>query len=356
MRWVVFGLSLSSSWGNGQVTTMRGILGELARRGHRVRFYERDLPYYRRHRDRINFGALELVLYANWMEARQEALASAAAADIVLFTSFCPEGARIQQECFARCRNCIAFYDLDTPVTLAGLRRREPRILDYLLPAHIPQFARYFSFSGGPILSELIRDWGARGCQALYLGVDPERFRPLPAQAEFRCRLGFAGTYAADRQAKLERYLLAPARHRPEWKFLLAGAQYPATLALPPNLGFFEHLRPDELPAFYSSCDWVLNLTRGEMCAAGYSPSARLFEAAACGAAMLSDAWPGLEDFFRPGEEVVMLEDGGGLEQALRMPPRARRALGRRARRRVLAEHSLEARARQLLAALGASP
>ena len=353
MFWVVFGLSLSSSWGNGQVTTLRGLLGELTRRGERVRFYERDQPYYRRHRDAPDLAPIELVFYSDWEAAREEALASAAAADVVLFTSFCPQGARIQAECFARGRQPILFYDLDTPVTLAGLRAGEARILDYLLPAHVPEFRHYFSFSGGPILETLAREWGARGCRPLYLGVDPERFRRLPPRPEYRCRLGFAGTYAADRQAKLERYLLAPAARCPAGRFLLAGAQYPPR-QWPSNLVFFEHLSPSELPYFYSSCDWVLNLTRGEMCAAGYSPSARLFEAAACEAALLTDDWPGLEEFFRPGEEIQVLGSDDRLDALLGASASRRRELGRRARARVLEQHSLAARAGQLLAALGA--
>ncbi len=354
MFWVVFGLSISSAWGNGQGTTLRGLLGELAGQGHRVLFYERDLPYYRQHRDGLDFSPIELELYTDWNEVRQKALAAAASADVVLFTSFCPEGARIQAECFERGRACLAFYDLDTPVTLAGLRQREARILDYLLPGHIPQFAHYFSFSGGPILEQLRRQWGARACHALYLGVDPRHFQRTPPRPEFLCRLGFAGTYAPDRQSKLEQNLLSPARHHPEWRFLLAGAQYPPALSLPANLGVYEHLRPTELPRFYSSCDWVLNLTRGDMCAAGYSPSARLFEAAACGAAIVSDSWPGLEEFFQPGEEIEVLEAGRTLDVILCQDEGRRRALGERARRRVLEEHSLAMRTRQLLAALAA--
>ncbi len=351
---VVFGLSLSSAWGNGQVTTLRGLLGELARQGHRVRFYERDLPYYRHHRDGLDFSPVELVLYSDWNEVRRDALTVVTSADVVLFTSFCPQGARIQAECFGRGCDCLIFYDLDTPVTLAGMRQREARILDYLLPEHIPRFAHYFSFSGGPILEELRRQWSARACHALYLGVDPQFFQRTPPRPEFACQLGFVGTYAADRQGKLERNLLAPARQHPEWRFLLAGAQYPPTLMLPANLAVYEHLRPAELPQFYSSCDWVLNLTRGDMCAAGYSPSARLFEAAACGAALLSDCWPGLETFFQPGEEIEVLEAGKDLVAILRQSESRRRAMGERARQKVLEEHSLAVRSRQLLAVLAA--
>ena len=162
-------------------------------------------------------------------------------------------------------------------------------------------------------------------------------------------RLGYMGTYSADRQPGLDALLLEPARRRPADRFIVAGPQYPPGIAWPENVVRVEHLTPGEHQNFYNRQDFTLNLTRAAMCRAGWSPSVRLFEAAACGVPILSDRWPGLEEFFTPGEEVLVADTAEDVLGILdRFPDPARRALGERARVRVLAAHTAAYRAAEL--------
>jgi spore maturation protein CgeB len=134
----------------------------------------------------------------------------------------------------------------------------------------------------------------------------------------------------------------------PSSRFIVAGPQYPPELKWPRNLKRMIHLSPPQHPSFYSSSRFALNLTRADMVAAGYSPSVRLFEASACGAAIISDSWLGLNDFLTPGEEVLLPADSYEVAQILTaMPDDERLRLGQRARERILAEHTSEHRASQ---------
>jgi spore maturation protein CgeB len=238
-----------------------------------------------------------------------------------------------------------AFYDIDTPVTLARLAAGDRQ---HLTPEAMARFDLYLSFTGGPMLARLEQDWGVRRARPLYCSVDPEDYRPTGAAP--RWDLGYLGTYSPDRQAALERLLLAPARAMPARRFVVAGAQYPESIAWPANVERIAHLPPGAHPDFYSALGWTLNLTRAEMRAAGWSPSVRLFEAAACKTPILSDAWPGLDAFLEPGTEIVLVENSGDVALALAMAAERRAAIAQAARARVLAAHTGAARAHALLA------
>ena len=303
MKLVVFGLSISSSWGNGHATTYRALLRAFAARGHEVVFYEWDAPWYRDNRDQPRPEFCRLALYRGWGAAAAEALAEAREADAVLVGSYVRDGPRVVDDLAEAGVDPLFFYDIDTPVTVSALRRGGA---EYLRPDQVGLFTRYFSFTGGPFLRQVLEaELGAREAVPLYCSVDPERYRPVAADPELACELGYMGTYAPDRQPVLERFLLDVARRLPERGFVVAGPQYPADAAWPGNVRHLHHLPPDRHPAFYSSAAWQLNATRADMVAAGWSPSVRLFEAAACGAAMISDRWPGIERFFAPGRTAA---------------------------------------------------
>jgi spore maturation protein CgeB len=353
MRLVVFGLSISSSWGNGHATTYRALLRAFAERDHDVAFFEWDAPWYREERrDLPAPGFCRLHLYADWDRAAQRALAEAAEADAVLVGSFVREGPRVIDALLEGGIEPL-FYDIDTPVTVAQLRRGEHVSLR---ADQVPLFRSYLSFTGGPFLERVIAgDLGAREARPLYCCVDESAYRPVDADPVLRADLAYMGTYAADRQPGLENLLLGAARRLPQRRFLVAGPQYPHDIAWPGNVARIDHLPPARHPAFYSSAAWQLNLTREEMRRAGWSPSVRLFEAAACGAALISDSWPGLEEFFTPGEEILLPGSREEVVEILEQThPDDRRALGAAARARVLAEHTAPRRALELEAAAGA--
>lgn len=349
MDLVVIGLTLSSSWGNGHATTFRALLRAVAAEGGRITFLERDVPWYAANRDLPDPDFAELHLYADLAELRARHARRVREADAVLIGSYVPEGVAVIDWALETARGPVAFYDIDTPVTLGKLARGDE---EYLAPRQIPLFAVYFSFTGGPTLERLCREHGARRAEALYCTVDASRYRHRP-ELPRRWRLGYLGTYSDDRQPPLERLLLEPARRRVGDAFVVAGPQYPETIRWPGNVQRIEHCPPAEHEAFYNSQDWTLNVTRAEMIAAGWSPSVRLFEAAACATPIVSDRWEGLEALLPDGEAIVIADTPEDVLAALDMGDARRRAIGRAAQEIVHAEHCAEVRARQLMRDLG---
>lgn len=346
---VVLGLSITSSWGNGHATTYRALVRALAAAGHRVLFLERDVPWYAANRDQPEPAGCALGLYRSLEELRERHGAAIREADLVLVGSYVPDGVAVGRLVQERARGITAFYDIDTPVTLARLARGEH---EYLAPDLVPGYDLYLSFTGGPTLGRIERELGAPLARPLYCSADPEVHRPEPRPP--RWELGYVGTYSADRQPALERLLVAPARARPHARFAVAGPQYPAAIAWPANVERIEHLAPGEHAAFYASQRFTLNVTRADMVRAGYSPSVRLFEAAACGTPIVSDVWPGLETIFAPGREILLARSTAEALRILEDTSEAeRRAIGERARRRVLAEHTAAHRAQALLGYVG---
>jgi spore maturation protein CgeB len=353
MKLVVFGLTISSSWGNGHATTYRALLRAFRERGHEITFYEWDAPWYRGNRDLARPGFVELKLYEEWDAVAPRAIAEAKEADAVIVGSYVKDGPRVIDALAEAGVDPLFFYDIDTPVTVAALRKGGT---EYLRPDQVPLFTRYVSFTGGPFLHEVLeRELGAREARPLYCSVDVDRYQPTEIDPLLVSDLAYMGTYAPDRQPVLERYLLEPARRMPDRKFYVAGPQYPADTAWPKNVLHNPHLPPSLHPVFYSSARWQLNATRADMVAAGWSPSVRLFEAAACGAAIISDRWPGIDHFLTPGKEILLPSTTEEVVQILAdTHDDDRRAIGLAARARIVAEHTAEHRAEELESLVGA--
>jgi spore maturation protein CgeB len=353
LRIVVFGLTLSSSWGNGHATPWRAIIRGLHAQGHEVSFFEKDVRYYAKRRDFSDWPCSDLVLYESWDQIRRKARAEAAQADAVIFTSYLPDGAKIIDELFDLPRSLKIFYDLDTPITLNALRAAKGR-LDYLRSDQIPDFDLYLSFTGGRILDELRNVWKARKVAPLYGCVDPDTHYGVELPGHFRCFFSYMGTYAPDRQAKLDELFVRPAAQFPNMQFFLAGSMYPENVKkrAPKNIRHFEHVSPKDHPALYSSSRATLNITRAEMAAYGHCPSGRLFEAAACGTPLLSDRWDGLDEFFAPGEELVLVESAFEVITTLKRPDAELAAIGGRAKQRTLEQHTGARRAEELVDAI----
>jgi spore maturation protein CgeB len=344
LRIVVLGLSITSSWGNGHATTYRGLVRELVARGHDVLFLERDVPWYARHRDLASPWTGRIALYGSLDELQASYAGEVRDADLVIVGSYVPDGIAVGEWAIATAEGLTAFYDIDTPVTLARLAAGE---VDYLSLDLIPRYEMYLSFTGGPTLQRLEREYGSPMARPLYCSFDPLLYRPAPTPA--RWTLGYMGTYSEDRQPGLEQLLLEPARRLASREFVVAGSQYPAASAWPPNVQHIDHLTPARHRDFYTAQRFTLNLTRADMIAAGYSPSVRLFEAAACGTPIISDYWPGLETFFEPGREILIARSAGDVLRYLRdLPEEERQAIAYRARRRALAGHTAARRAKEL--------
>ncbi|MFB3916387.1 MAG: glycosyltransferase [Terriglobales bacterium] len=350
MKIVIFGLSITSSWGNGHATTFRALCRALHARGHDIVFFEKDLEWYASNRDLPEPDFCKVRIFDRWTDILPAARRELRDCDVALVGSYFPHGIAAIQEVIASAA-VKAFYDIDTPITIAQLR--EQGATGYLLPEQIPVFDLYFSFTGGPMLSEIEFRFGARCAVPLYCSFDPERYRSFPVHKRFFCDLSYMGTYAPDRQPKIDELLCDTARQLPERQFIVAGPQYPKAVRWPRNVRRIVHLNPRWHARFYSSSRFTLNVTRRDMVQAGHSPSVRLFEAAACGATIVSDNWPGLETFFTPGEEILLpVTSADVVRYIAEMDDEERKAIGLRAQQRVLAEHTSDRRAQQFEAAV----
>jgi spore maturation protein CgeB len=301
---VIFGLSITSSWGNGHATTYRALIKALADRGHRITFLERDVPWYRKHRDVTEVSYCSVRLYRTLTDVPRRFHDAVANADLVILGSFVPDGAVIADWITTHARGVTAFYDIDTPATLAQMKSGQ---IDYIRSSLIPRFDLYLSFTGGPVLKSIETGYGSPRARALYCSVDPAVHKPVNVPLHWD--LGYLGTYSKDRQPKLEQLLLESAKALTNRRFVVAGAQYPDEIAWPANIERTEHLAPCDHPEFYCRQRFTLSVTRADMIAAGYSPSVRLFEAAACGVPVITDRWPGLSSFFVPEEEYHAVFD-----------------------------------------------
>jgi len=346
MKIVIYGLAITSSWGNGHATTYRSLCKALARRGHQIHFVEKNLEWFRDNRDLPHPEFCKVHLYADWEESERNLIRLSKDADAIVVGSYFPDAMATTGCLLESGYGPMVFYDIDTPITIAKLRA-DGRA-GYIDAEQIPRFAAYLSFTGGPVLREIEERFGSPYAVPFYCSVDPELYRPKPVERQFECALSYLGTHAKDRQPKLMRFLNETAELMPESRFIVAGAQYPKETAWAKNVERIVHLSPPDHPSFYCSSNLTLNLTRDEMVSAGYSPSVRLFEASACGAAIISDYWKGLEHFLTPNEEVLLPSDAYEVSQILRtMSEQDRSRIGLNARERVLSEHTAAHRAIQ---------
>jgi spore maturation protein CgeB len=346
MKFVIFGLTISSSWGNGHATLWRGLVRELTRLGHYVVFFEKDVPYYAVHRDLTEIVDGELVLYSQFEDALPLARRHVTDADVAMVTSYCPDGLAAGKLVLNSNGPIRVFYDMDTPVTLEELRAGHS--VPYIPNEGLRDFDLVLSFTGGFALSELQSRLNARCVAPLYGSIDPIIHHPVPFDIRFASDLSYLGTYAKDRQYLLDMLFLEPARRLPEKRFLIGGSLYPQDFPWLANTFYLRHVEPGQHRSFYSSSRLTLNVTRAPMAQMGYCPSGRLFEAAACGVPIVSDGWRGLEEFFQPGKEIILAGKTDDAMNALELSDVELRRIGCAAQERVLSSHTAKQRALEL--------
>jgi spore maturation protein CgeB len=339
---VFLGLSITSTWGNGHATTYRGLIKELALLGHTVTFLERDVPWYAENREFTTSPYCKVQLYGSLTELKDRFTSLLKTADVVVVGSYVPEGTAVGAWVTELGLSCPVFYDIDTPVTMANLKGGT---CEYLTEELVGQYRLYLSFTGGPMLNFIEQKLGSPRARPLYCSVDPAIYFPESAPRQWD--LGYLGTYAADRQPTLNKLFIDVAKNEPERAFVIAGPQYPQDVYWPDNIERIEHVPASEHRRFYNSQRFTLNVTRMDMVAAGYSPSVRVFEAAACGVPILTDSWPGLDHFFTPYEEIIPVNVPSDVASAMRMNDEECQAIAERARARTLKSHTAAVRARE---------
>lgn len=345
MRIAIFGLTISSSWGNGHATIWRGLLKSMSGRGHAITFFEKDVPYYAAHRDLTELPGVRLRLYGRWDEVCGEARGELTKADAGIVTSYCPDAIEATGLLLSSGAGVKAFYDLDTPVTLRNISSGAGA--GYIGPSGLKDFDLVLSYTGGRALQGLKDLLGAKRVEPLYGSVDPATHRPVEPVEAYRADLSYLGTYAGDRQATLNAFLLEPSKRLKDKKFIIGGSLYPDDFPWTDNIHYLSHVAPADHPAFYSSARFTLNVTRAAMADMGWCPSGRLFEAAACGSPILTDQWPGMEDFFEPGREIIVAGSTEDIIAAMSMDEADRAKVASLARRRALLEHTSERRAEE---------
>lgn len=347
MKIVVFGLTVSSSWGNGHATLWRGLCAALERHGHRVVFFERDASWYAAARDLTNLsGRNELIIYNDWPNIRDRARHNVRDCDAAIVTSYCPD-AIVASELVRESTGCLrVFYDLDSPITLSRIARGES--VAWIGPDGYRGFDLVLSYAGGKTLERLRTLLGAERTEPLYGSVDPDVHYPAPVAESYRAALSWLGTYSEDRSKPLRMLFAEPARLLPERRFVIGGCQYDGSFPWQSNIFYVSHVAPASHGSFFCSADLTLNVTRAAMAESGYCPSGRLFEAAACGAPILSDNWEGLDTFYKPGSEILIGHTTDDAMNALAMPHADLRQMGLRARAKTLDCHTAGQRAREL--------
>ncbi|WP_018480109.1 CgeB family protein [Pontibacter roseus] len=344
MNIVILGLSITSSWGNGHATTFRGLVRELRNRGHQILFLERDVPWYASHRDLPNPDYCQTELYTSLDDLKQRFAEQVREADMVMVGSYVPEGVPVGEWVCQTAKGIKAFYDIDTPVTLAKLERQD---YEYLHPDLIPRYDLYLSFTGGPTLDLLEQKYGSPMARVLYCSFDPELY--YPEYKEIKWDLGYLGTYSDDRQPPLEKLMLDAAKNWSDGRFVVTGPQYPEGIAWPVNTQHIHHLPPAEHRDFYNSQRFTMNITRADMVKAGYAPSVRLFEAAACCTPIISDYWEGLDSLFEFDSEILVSYSAADTLRYLReICNTERKSIASRARKKVMSQHTSAHRAQEL--------
>jgi spore maturation protein CgeB len=349
MKILIFGLTISSSWGNGHATIWRGLCKALGRKGHRIFFFEKDVPYYARERDAVDIPGTEVIIYKDWNEVKPLAERHLKDSDATIVTSYCPDGIAASG-LVTNSETIKIFYDLDTPVTLMNLE--QGNFLSYIPPEGLRNFELVLSYTGGKVIESLKEKLGARNIIPLYGCADPETHFPVSSQEKYLSLLSYLGTYSEDRQELLNNFFIKTAEGFPDKRFLLGGSQYPPEMVWPENVHHIQHVPPPEHSAFYCSSDFTLNITRGAMAGNGYCPSGRLFEAAACGIPVISDYWEGLDQFFTPGKEIIIVTNTNEAAEALKMSEAEKESISEAARKRILEEHTCYIRAEEFERAL----
>lgn len=346
-----FGSSLLSSYWNGAATYYRGLIRALHQRGYDVTFYEPDAYGRQQHRDLEGPPWAEVVVYPAEEAAALRCVQRARGADVVVKASGVGVFDALLERAVLDARRAgglVAFWDVDAPATLDRVRDdpADP------FAALIPRYDVVLTYGGGDPVVRAYRALGARACVPVYNGLDTSTHHPAPPDARFEADLVFLGNRLPDREARVEELFLRPAAALPRKRFLLGGNGW-QDRPLPPNVRALGHVPTGDHNALNCTPLAVLNVSRESMARYGFSPATRVFEAAGAAACLITDAWEGIEQFFTPGEELLVARSGAEVAERLAaLTPEESRRIGRNAHRRALSAHTYSRRAEQVDALL----
>lgn len=344
MKFAVFGLSITSSLGNKQATIYRALLKELHAKDHQIAFFERKNPYFDYNHDITGSDNFSICIYNSVEELYLKYLDTIRNADCVIVGSFVPEGLLVAELVCTETAGTKVFLDFDTPFTIEQLENRD---YIYISGDLIKEFDLYLSFTGGDSLKILELVYSCNTARPFYGFIDPEIF--YPESVEKKYDIGFLGTYCKSRKDKMRQLMFDAARAWSSGKFIVGGSAYPDLIGWPANVEKSGYIPQNELRHFYNQLRFAINISKADLCNAGFSTSFRLFEAAACGIPVISDQCEGMELFFKPGSEILITESKEDTLFYLRnLREEEIRMIGNNARKRVLMAHTSKHRAQEL--------
>jgi spore maturation protein CgeB len=203
-------------------------------------------------------------------------------------------------------------------------------------------------YGGGPPVQAAYAQLGARRTQLVYNAVDPDEYFPVPPDPTRACDVLFMGNRMPDREQRVRDVFFRAAELAPDVQFVLGGNGWDPT-DVPANVRCVGHVPTGDHRVWNCSARLVLNINRSDMAATGYSPPTRVFEAAGCGSCIVTDAWAGIDTFFEPGREILVVRTAEDLVRYARATSAERAgSIGRAARERVLRDHTYAGRAADL--------
>ena len=342
MNIFVFGSSITSSYWNGAATYYRGCYKYLARLGNRIVFAEPDAYGRQQHRDEGEFSYVESLVYepGKGIEAM---LRRAALADVVIKHSGLGVDDEVLEQRILELlpKSVVVFWDVDAPATIARVRENP----DDPLIRSIPQLDAVLTYGGGPEIRKSYKEFGAKAYYSIYNGLDVDTHYPVKAAAKYACDVAFLGNRLPDREARVEELFLKAAELAPDKTFILGGEGW-GDKQLPPNVQWIGHVPTARHNQFNCSAGMVMNINRSSMASSGFSPPTRIFEVAGAGTCLLCDDWPGIEDCFEPGSEILVVRHPQDVVDALnRYNEIERRRIGNAFRERALRDHTYAQRA-----------
>lgn len=348
MKIFVFGSSIVSSYWNGAATYYRGCYKYLARRGHEITFAEPDAYGRQQHRDAGDYSYVRSVVYRPTVDV-DAMLMLAEEADVVVKHSGIGVDDVLLERLVAEMneKRPTFFWDVDSPATLARMRAdvKDP------FREMVPQYDAVLSYGGGPASRDGYLEFGALAYYNIYNGLDPETHHPVAPDPSLQCDVVFLGNRLPDREARVEELFLRAAELAPEKRFLLGGEGW-GDKAMPRNVRWMGHVPTEDHNRVNCSAGMVMNINRASMASTGFSPPTRIFEVAGAGACMLCDDWPGIDDCFEPGKEILVVRKAEDVVEALRQyDGAARQKIGAAFRARALEDHTYARRAAQAEAA-----
>ena len=331
-RFVFLGSSITAVWGNAHASVYRTLLRALVARGHHVLFLERLSEQFASVRD-LPTACGEVQFYGSVDDLRARFARDVRTAHCVVIGSSIEDGAQISQWVLESARGVRAFYDLDPLNTLGSVNHS------------ISDFDLYLSLTGGPQVVQMAAQLNRTYVRSLHCSFDPAWHTPMDATKQWE--LGYVASDTPEERPMIEQYLLEVARRMPKGRFVVAGSICDDNRQWPSNVRRIAPVMNTHQRGFYAQQRFALNLTPAS--ARTVAPHSRLFQAAACGTPIITDYWPGLDQFFEPGAEVLVAESPDDVVRYLcEVPDPVRKTLSARARRRLLRAHTPGHRARAL--------